>query len=74
MTPGRYIPSRMKPSERSIPVRGQLLDRLRRALDRFGRSELAVRLGMSEEKLERIWKLRVVYVSTHEVLLQKLPR
>jgi hypothetical protein len=30
-------------------------------------------LGIDRAKLERIWKLRVVYASTHELLLRKLP-
>ena len=70
---GVYIPSRMKPSERSVPVRGKLLDRLRRALEQHGHTSLARMLGISRTKLDRIWALRVVYVTTHEALLQRLP-
>jgi hypothetical protein len=70
---GVYLPSRIKPSERSVPVRGKLLDRLRRAIELFGRARVAAMLGIDRAKLERIWKLRVVYRSTHELLLRKLP-
>lgn len=70
---GAYIPTRMRPSERSVAVRGKLLDRLRRAIEKYGRARLAHMLGIPRAKLERIWKLRVVYRSTHELLLQKLP-
>jgi hypothetical protein len=73
MNHGAYIPTRMRPSERSVPVRGKLLDRLRRALEKYGRARLSKMLGIDRGKLDRIWKLRVVYRSTHEMLLQKLP-
>jgi len=73
MMNGTYVPGRIKPSERSIPVRGKLLDRLRRAIELHGRARVAKILGIDRAKLDRIWKLRVVYRSTHELLLRKLP-
>jgi hypothetical protein len=70
---GVYVPGRIKPSERSVPVRGKLLDRLRRAIELHGRSRVAKMLGIDRAKLDRIWKLRVVYRSTYEKLVAKLP-
>lgn len=69
-----YVPRPMRPSEPSLFLGTPMLDRLRRAIRRFGYRRLAFRLAIPEAKLRRIWELRVVYRSTYELLDARLPQ